>query len=204
MLIAILVPIFIHLLLYAGFIWLFSGLFFRHHFAVKQTFWFGLTEYLYVLLGFYVATVLLKGWYVQRKAVNEPTQVSPVQESSPLRQLLVADGNRKVVVTLTDLIYLEARSPYVMLHLENKKLLHRETLKGLETQLDPTEFVRVHKSCMVNCHKIQAVRSRGNGDYDLVLVSGQVIRLSRNYVSVFRQVFRKSSPQDTHPFTQES
>lgn len=204
MLIAILVPICIHLLLYAGFIWLFSGLFFKYHFAVKQTFWFGLTEYLYVLLGFYVAPVLLKGWYVQRKAVNEPTQVSPVQESSPLRQLLVADGNRKVVVTVTDLLYLEASSPYVMLYLENKKLLHRETLKGLEAQLDPAEFVRVHKSCIVNCKKIQAVRSRGNGDYELELVTGTVIRLSRNYVSEFRKVFQQFGPQVTHIFTQDS
>ncbi len=204
MLIASILPIFIHLFVYAGFICLFSGLLFGYQFAIKQTFWFGLTEYLYVLLGFYVAPVLLKDWYVQRNAVNEPTQVSPVRESSPLRQLLVADGNRKVVVTVTDLLYLEASSPYVLLYLENKKLLHRETLKSLEAQLDPTEFVRVHKSCMVNCNKIQVVRSRGNGDYDLELVSGAIIRLSRNYVSNFRQALHQSRPQDTLIFTQDS
>ena len=204
MLIALLVPILLHLLIYAVFISLFSGLFFNHQFELKQTFWFGLTEYLYVLLGFYLAPIFLHRCYPKSESVIEEKQVSSVQQSNPIRQLLVADGNRKVVVTVTDLIYLESSSPYVMLHLENKKLLHRETLKGLEKQLDPAEFVRVHKSCMVNCNKIHAVRSRGNGDYDLVLVSGQVIRLSRNYVSVFRQVFRKSSPQDTHLFTQES
>lgn len=204
MLIALVVPILLHLLIYAVFISLLSGLFFNHQFELKQTFWFGLTEYLYELLGFYLAPILLHRWYPQSKSVSEEKQVSSVQQSNPIRQLLVADGNRKVVVTVTELLYLEASSPYVMLHLENKKLLHRETLKGLEAQLDPAEFVRVHKSCIVNCNKIHTVRSRGNGDYDLVLVSGPIIRLSRNYVSVFRKVFRKSSPQDTHLFTQES
>ncbi|MBU7577170.1 MAG: LytTR family transcriptional regulator [Flavihumibacter sp.] len=204
MLIALLVPILLHLLIYAVFISLFSGLFFNHQFELKQTFWFGLTEYLYVLLGFYLAPIFLHRWYPKSESVIEEKQVSSVQQSNPIRQLLVADGNRKVVVTVTDLIYLEASSPYVMLYLENKKLLHRETLKGLEAQLDPVEFVRVHKSCIVNCKKIQAVRSRGNGDYELELVTGTVIRLSRNYVSEFRKVFQQFGPQVTHIFTQDS
>jgi hypothetical protein len=197
-------PILLHLLIYAGFISLFSGLFFSYQFEVRQTFWFGLTEYLYVLLGFYVAPILLYRWYSPTENLTKEKQTSSVQQSNPIRQLLVPDGNRKVVISVTDLIYLEASSPYVMLHLEHKKLLHRETLKSLVAQLDPAEFVRVHKSCMVNCNKIQAVRSRGNGDYDLVLVSGAVIRLSRNYVSNFRQAFQQSRPQDTLIFTQES
>jgi hypothetical protein len=204
MLIASIIPILLHLFIYAEFIWLFSGLFFSYQFEVRQTLWFGLTEYLYVLLGFYVAPILLYRWYSPTENITKEKQTSSVQLSNPIRQLMVPDGNRKVVISVTDLLYLEASSPYVMLHLEHKKLLHRETLKSLEAQLDPAEFVRVHKSCMVNCNKIQVVRSRGNGDYDLELVSGAVIRLSRNYVSNFRQALQLSGPQDTLIFTQES
>lgn len=45
----------------------------------------------------------------------------------------------------------------------------------------PENFKRIHKSTIVNVDYISEFKSRGNGDYDVIMNDGSVLRLSRNY-----------------------
>jgi two-component system LytT family response regulator len=51
----------------------------------------------------------------------------------------------------------------------------------LEAVLDPNVFQRVHRSTIVNVHRVKRLRPHTNGEYFLTLEDGQEIKLSRSY-----------------------
>src|SRR5262245_9067314 len=57
-----------------------------------------------------------------------------------------------------ELIYIEAMQNYVMLHTENKKMLVYLTIKGVEEQLPPNLFLKIHKSTIINVTKIKSIQ----------------------------------------------
>jgi two-component system LytT family response regulator len=57
-------------------------------------------------------------------------------------------------------------------------------------QLD-SRFVRIHRSTIVNIQSVSKWTSRGNGDYDLLMSEGTLLRLSRNYAQAFREAMEK-------------
>jgi DNA-binding LytR/AlgR family response regulator len=67
-------------------------------------------------------------------------------------------------------------------------------LKSLENQLDKKQFIRIHKSHIINLQKIISYQSRQNGDYDVTLSDGTVLRVSRNYA----KDFKSKAEQHTH------
>ena len=97
---------------------------------------------------------------------------------------------------MNDIYQITAETPYISIQLNDKKYLHTETLKSMSTQLNKKNFVRVHKSTIVNLDKVVSLKSRLNGDYDISLKNGVEIRLSRTYVANF-----KSKLKLTHQLT---
>jgi two-component system LytT family response regulator len=57
----------------------------------------------------------------------------------------------------------------------------RETMKSLESMLDPSIFQRVHRSTIVNINRVRRLRPHTNGEYFLSLENGQEVKLSRSY-----------------------
>ena len=74
-----------------------------------------------------------------------------------------------------------ADKPYCIIRTNGFDYLDDRTLKELESRLDPTCFLRVHRSSIINRDSLKELVSRGNGDYDGVMLSGDIIRLSRHY-----------------------
>ena len=60
-------------------------------------------------------------------------------------------------VLYNDLLYVEAMMNYVMLHTNAKKMMVYVTIKGLEEQLPADQFIKVHKSFIVNISKIKSI-----------------------------------------------
>jgi hypothetical protein len=195
------VPVFLHLFLFSVLIWIISGLFYEHQFEISQTIWFSITEYLYVLLAVYSIPVIGSRWSKGTMDIQEePKTMVP---SARISYLLLTDGTRKIPVPVQEIMYMEASSPYIQIYLEQKKFLHKETLKGIEEQLDPAQFIRIHKSFIVNLKAIRFYSSRQNGDYDLTLMNNTVVRLSRNYVPAFRKAY-STGTQDSLISTQDT
>jgi hypothetical protein len=173
-----------HLVVYPAAIWLFSYLFLSDTFPYSQTFYFAVTEYALkaaLVYAFAIPLFLLVKNKIQKK-----------ENAHYLNSLTLTENNKTFIIELKDILYFSANSPYINIHLSTKKHLHSETLKGLEQKLDPTKFVRVHKSCIVNMAHVSSYQSRLNGDYDLTLYDGTQLRLSRNYAPVFKEAFKKS------------
>ena len=96
-------------------------------------------------------------------------------------RLVVKASGRIYFVPIRDIDWCEAAGNYVRLHVGRQTHLVRETMHDLETQLDPSQFMRIHRSSIVNVERIQELRSSFNGEYVVQLQSGARLTLSRGY-----------------------
>ena len=96
-------------------------------------------------------------------------------------RLLVRSSGRIHFVRTADIDWCEAAGNYVRLHTGSQSHLMRDTMSHLESNLDPQQFVRIHRCSIVNVDRIQELQSSLNGEYFVVLRSGTRLTLSRGY-----------------------
>jgi two-component system LytT family response regulator len=97
------------------------------------------------------------------------------------RQLVVRDSGRTVVIPHDDIAWIEAEDYCVRLHLGDRTLLIRDSLKSLEASLDRRRFVRVHRSAIVNTSWVKAIEPLTSGDQSVTLTDGTVLKASRTH-----------------------
>ncbi|MGH9518574.1 MAG: LytR/AlgR family response regulator transcription factor [Terriglobales bacterium] len=95
--------------------------------------------------------------------------------------LAVKTGSRTVWVRQADLDWAEASGDYVALHVGPATHLLRQTLDGLERQLDPTRFARIHRSTIVARASVRSCRALPGGDLEIELADGTRLRASRRF-----------------------
>ncbi|MEJ5268560.1 MAG: LytTR family DNA-binding domain-containing protein [Bacteroidales bacterium] len=182
--------ILLHIVSYPALVWLLSKLFYYHTYSYWQTLNYEITEYGLTTLIIYVFTFA----FLYRMRSKSITTGDSVEKENPekefLSSIIVTDkSNRKFAIKTDDILYFSSASPYVNIHHRDKKYLSSKTLKFLEANLNKNQFVRIHKSYIVNLKMVVSFKSRLNGDYDLTLADSTVLRISRNYFSDFKQKF---------------
>jgi two-component system, LytTR family, response regulator len=98
-------------------------------------------------------------------------------------KIVVKTGNRSLYLPVSDIEWVEASGDYISIHVGPRTHLIRETMDGLERQMDPAQFVRIHRSTIVARRHIQQLRSLPTRDASVLLVDGTVLRASRRYRS---------------------
>jgi len=98
-----------------------------------------------------------------------------------LQRLVIRSIGRVQLVDVAQIDWLAASGNYVEIHAGKDSFLHRERLRVLEAQLDPTEFLRIHRSIIVNRAAVKELRPLAGGDYSVRLRGGEPVRLSRTY-----------------------
>ena len=98
-----------------------------------------------------------------------------------LERLVVKTGGRVFFLDVDNIHCIEAEGNYVRVHDDAKHYLLRETISGLEEQLDPKQFLRIHRSAIVKIDKIKELQPWFHGEYRIILENGKQLTLSRNY-----------------------
>ena len=96
------------------------------------------------------------------------------------RIIIKADG-RITFLSTRDIDWIEADDKYVHLHTGKTARMVRQTLSGMETQLDPQKFLRIHRSAIVNIERIKELQPLFNGEQAVILHDGTRLTLTRNY-----------------------
>lgn len=96
-----------------------------------------------------------------------------------LTRLVLRENGRVSFQPVHEIDWIEAADYYVRIHVGKATHLLRESLAALETQLDPSMFLRVHRSAIVNVRCIREMRPDWRNRHELVLADGQVVPLSR-------------------------
>ena len=94
-------------------------------------------------------------------------------------RVVVKDGAHIQVIPLDRLDYAQAQDDYVALKSEGKTFLKTQTLASLEASLDPSLFVRVHRSFLVRLDRIRALEPYGKNDHVAILADGTRVPVSR-------------------------
>jgi len=98
-----------------------------------------------------------------------------------LQRIPVRAAGRVMLIPVSDVEWIEASGDYAVLHSRDRQHLATERIATLATALDPSAFVRIHRSAIVRIDYIRELRARTHGDYDVVLTTGRTVRLSRTY-----------------------
>ena len=103
-----------------------------------------------------------------------------------LRRLAVRKSASTIFVDVDSIDWIEAAENYVELHTGKSVLLLHVPLSTLEAALDPNTFVRIHRSVMINVHRVQRLAPTTHGQYAIVLESGVELQSGRSYTDVVR------------------
>jgi two-component system, LytTR family, response regulator len=98
-----------------------------------------------------------------------------------LNRVVVKTRGRVLLLKIDEVDWIETAANYVELHAGKQSYLLRETLNSLDEKLDPRQFVRVHRSSIVNLDRIQELQSWSHGDFIVLLKDGTKLRMSRRY-----------------------
>jgi len=105
------------------------------------------------------------------------------QREVPARmdRLTIKNAGRVVFLPVADIDWIEAADYYASLHVGGKTHLLRRSMNDLESDLDPAQFCRIHRSTIVNLSRVRELRFDSEAEYELVLSDGAKLRLSRRY-----------------------
>jgi two-component system LytT family response regulator len=103
-------------------------------------------------------------------------------------KLAVKSGGHVVWVKLEEIDWIGSADNYAELHVGAKSHLLRETLGALEARLAPGKFVRISRSAIVNAQRIKELHRLFYGGYELVLLDGTRLTLSRRYRDKLQQL----------------
>lgn len=99
-------------------------------------------------------------------------------------RIAIKTGGKVMFVNLSDIDWVEAADNYACLHCGGTTHVLRETMNSLETKLDKSVFVRIHRSVIVNVDRISEMQPWFRGDYLVILKDGTKLKLSRTYRDV--------------------
>ena len=96
-------------------------------------------------------------------------------------RLAVRDGRETELVTINEIDWVDAAGDYMCLHVGGKTHIMRSTMKELLAKLPERDFVRIHRSTIVNIRRVTSVSSLSKGEFRLQLGSETSLKVSRNY-----------------------
>ncbi len=90
-------------------------------------------------------------------------------------------GKRIQSVQTNEIKWIEADGDYTKLHTSKEAFFCNLSMNSLEQKLDPSRFLRVHRSFMISKDAIESVKGDGEGGFIVTLTGGVKVRVSRTY-----------------------
>jgi two-component system LytT family response regulator len=112
----------------------------------------------------------------------------PKQEAYAER-FMVRIKDKLVPIKSKDIDWIEAAGKYVILHSGQAQHMIRDSMKNMESRLNPAHFLRTHRSYMVNLDRILEVEPWFHGEYRIFLKGGKELPLSRTFREKFKETF---------------
>lgn len=100
------------------------------------------------------------------------------------------------LIPYAEIYCLKASSNYIEIHLQDRSVLHRDSLINLEAQLASFNFLRVHRSSIINLKRIKQIKSSQGRYNSIVLANDLSVKLSGAYR---HQLFKYLGVDETLP-----
>jgi two-component system LytT family response regulator len=125
----------------------------------------------------------IQKWMAQRSSGNTPTtqallEADGKQPDERNRVVVKESGNIRIIPT-TDILYLEAYDDYVKIFTQKEMFLKKKTMSFYEHVLDATQFVRVHRSYIIQLPQLTRIEPLEKDSHIALLKNGARIPLSK-------------------------
>ena len=117
--------------------------------------------------------------FASERECSEANGAAAITPDAGPKRVVVREWNRVHLVRPDDIEWIEADDNYVVVHSGGRTYKGRGRIGDLETQLDPSCFVRIHRSAIVRVASIREVQPLGKGDLAILLHDGKVLRATR-------------------------
>lgn len=127
-----------------------------------------------------------KGHISSRVASDSSQQIISLLETiasprSYLKRVAVRSAGKTEFVDVEEVDWIEAAENYVEVHAGRVTRLLHVTMNVLEKSLDPENFLRIHRSVIVNVGRIKNLESDAHGEYVITLRDGVRLQSGRTY-----------------------
>jgi hypothetical protein len=132
------------------------------------------------MTGYFVAIETKKRKVPPQKAetISQDPVVSP---KTYLSVIPVKNGSTLIQVPADSVCWIGASNNTITLYTEDKKYVLYRSLTSIHEELDPSYFVRIHRSIVVNKKCVSKITTQSNGDAIVQLHNGTTLRMSRHY-----------------------
>ena len=116
----------------------------------------------------------------QIKKENTKNLLNEVNESTASEnRIVVKTGNNIKIIPTQELNYIEAYDDYVKIHVAENCYIKKKTMSHYEKTLDEKQFVRIHRSFIVNINQITKIESMDRENHLAVLKNGTKLNISK-------------------------
>lgn len=131
-------------------------------------------------------------WTEQKTNSNQKT-TQDLLESASLspsqnQRIVVKNGSKIKIIPVHDVQYLEAADDYVKIHTQEGYFLKNKTMTHFEQSLDGQQFVRSHRSYIVNVQQITRIDPYEKDNHVAILRSGAKVPVSRSGYGKLKEV----------------
>lgn len=127
-----------------------------------------------------VAGLLLQIAIAAEAMYRDPMGLDVVPSPVYPTHIMFRVRRRMFSLDVNDISWIEGASQYSRVYTRQGEHLLSRTLGSLECELDPEQFLRVHRSAIVNARCVSEVRSSGDGRYYIYLHGGKALRVGRS------------------------
>jgi two-component system LytT family response regulator len=98
-----------------------------------------------------------------------------------LQRVALRSAGKTTFVNIEDILFVQAAENYVQLNLKTSRHLLHVPIATLEASLDPKDFLRIHRSTIVNVRHVRELETGAHGEFIVVLQGGAKLQSSRSY-----------------------
>lgn len=144
-------------------------------------------SYVMVLLTIASYRLLLLRLQGEARLLDAPDEGPAAEPVERPERFLVRKLGKEFLVAANDIEILQASGNYVNLRVRGREYPLRATMAGIEPRMDPSRFVRVHRSYMVNLDCLAEIEPLETGDARLLMRDGTKVPCSRRYRAALRR-----------------
>lgn len=121
-----------------------------------------------------------------RAKLNRPADIGAVDSlvkrdaGGMLDRVLIRNGPKVHVIGVDQIDYVQAQDDYIAVVVDGKEHLKHQTLGAIEQQLDPSRFVRIHRSSLLNIERLARIELYSKDSYEAILNDGTRLPISRS------------------------
>ncbi len=123
----------------------------------------------------------------QQPGLQPLAQVIQSQQPTYLQKVLVPTGRKLKALPVEGIFSIKAEGDYASICTEDAAYLSNMGISDLESKLDPAQFLRIHRSSILNIAQIEEVEKVSHG-FVVQLKNKEVLKVSRSYIEAFKQI----------------